>query len=414
MKYSLITDTRASSESFNTLKKAITELYPDFSFEKTVRAEGESETAIYARGDERIFAELNYGTHEVRVSSDIPVPELAEFFKLSRKAAEKEYVSDRVKLLPFKYVGGGVKLHPFKSPRFWKYVIIPAALLLVSAIILIIEYFDFEMLILPILFLVMLVPIFASALGWIWFIPVLPAAIAAARFKKEKLYKLIVTAMPLVSAVRLCIAYPDTCGSVYQSMPYIPETLLYALRGAYLEIVILLLFMYILALPYMITDDIAGAVCENNGGKRPRKRFSALCWTVSVVVSITAVCISGHFAVIENQKQEAERIAVLAEEREERSREYDRIYEEYGLDMIVAAKYSADHRYYDWYNCPDSAMKPVWERLFLSGNVNSRLAYSIEDGCVQISFGYFIYYIYPDMNEVWYDGKTICYGGETI
>ena len=403
MKYSLITDTRASSESFSTLKKAITELYPDFSFEKTVRAEGESETAIYARGDERIFAELNYGTHEVRVSSDIPVPELAEFFKLSRKAAEKEYVHDRIKLISF------------KSPRFWKYVIIPAALLLVPAIILIIEYFDFEMLILPILLSAWMVPILASALGWIWFIPVLPAAIAAARFKKGKLYKLIVTAMPLVSAVRLCIAYPDTCGSVYQSMPYILEALLYALRGAYLEIVILLLFMYILALPYMITDDIAGAVCENNGGKRPRKRFSALCWTVSVVVSIVAVCISGHFAIIENQKQEAEQMTVLAEERKERSREYDRIYEEYGLDMIVAAKYSADHRYYDWYNCPDSAMKPVWERLFLSGNANSRLAYSIEDGCVQISFGSsFTYYIYPDMNEIRYDGKTIYYGGETI
>ncbi|MDE6596993.1 MAG: hypothetical protein K2K44_13415 [Oscillospiraceae bacterium] len=402
MKYSLITDTRASSESFNTLKKVITELYPDFSFEKTVRTEGESEMAVYARGDERICAEINYENREVRVSSDIPMPELAEFFKLSKKAATKEYVSDRI------------NLRPFKNPRFWKYVIIPAALLLASTIICVVSsfpYFDFEMLILPLLMPVMLVGIFAPALGWIWFIPVLPAAIAAACFKKEKLYKLIVTAMPLLSAVRLCIAYPDICAELYESIPYIPEALLYA----FFVIVIVLFIIYVLALPYMITDDIAGAVCEHSGGKRPRKRFSALCWTVSVIVSITAVCISGHFAVIENKIEEEERITVLAEEREDRSREYDRIYEEYGADMTAVAEYSAEHRYYDWYNCPDPVMKSVWERLFLSENAYSDLAFSEEEGYVQISFGsFFTYQIYPDMNEVRYNGKTISYGGETV
>ncbi len=173
--------------------------------------------------------------------------------------------------------------------------------------------------------------------------------------------------------------------------------------------------MYILALPYMITDDIAGAVCEKNGGKRPRKLFSALCWTVSVIVSITAVCVSGHFAAIENEKEETERITVLAEEREERSREYDRIYEEYGADMTAVAEYSAEHRYYDWYNCPEPVMEPVWERLFLSGNAYTDLAFSEEYGYVQISLGSsFSYQIYPDMNEVRYDGRTISYGGETI
>ncbi len=189
MKYSLITDTRASSESFGTLKKAITGLYPDFSFERTVRTEGESETAIYARGNERICAEMNYENREVRVSSDIPIPELAEFFKLSKKAATKEYMRDRV------------KLHPFRNPRFRKYVIIPAVLLLASAIIYIVAsfpYFNFGTLFLPLVMSAVLVRIVAPALGCIWFVPVLPVAIAAACFKKGKLYKLIVTAMPLL------------------------------------------------------------------------------------------------------------------------------------------------------------------------------------------------------------------------
>lgn len=398
MKYSLITDTRASSESFSTLKKAITELYPDFSFERTIRTEGESETAIYARGDERICAEINYEKREVRVSSDIPMPELAELFKLSKKAAEKESIRDRVKLRPL-----------FQNPRFWKYVIIPAVLLLASTIIYVIAslpYFDFETLILPVVLSAFLVRVFAPALGWIWFIPVLTAAIAAACFKRGKLYKLIAAVMPLLSAVRLCIAYPDICAAVYENMPYISEALLYAK----FEIVIVFLIIYVLALPYMITDDIAGAVCENSGGKRPRKLFSALCRTVSLIVSITAVCISGHFAVIENEKEEAERITVLSEEREELSREYDRIYEEYDADMISVAEYSVEHRYYDWYNCPEPAMKPVWERLFLSENAYTDLAFSEEGGYMQILFGSsFAYQIYPEMNEVWYNGKTISY-----
>lgn len=398
MKYSLITDTRASSESFSTLKKAITELYPDFSFERTIRTEGESETAIYVRGDERICAEINYEKREVRVSSDIPMPELAELFKLSKKAAEKEYIRGRVKLRPL-----------FQNPRFRKYVIIPAVLLLASTIIYVIAslpYFDFETLILPLVLSAFLVRVFAPALGWIWFIPVLTAAIAAACFKRGKLYKLIAAVMPLLSAVRLCIAYPDICAAVYE---YMPEALLYSFL-TFPEIVSVFLIIYVLALPYMITDDIAGAVCENSGGKRPRKLFSALCWTVSVIVSITAVCISGHFAVIENEKEEAERITVLAEEREELSREYDRIYEEYGADMTAVAEYSAEHRYYDWYNCPEPAMKPVWERLFLSGNAYGSLFFSEEEGYVQISLGSsFTYQIYPEMNEVWYNGKTISY-----
>lgn len=404
MKYSLIIDTRASSESFGALKKAITELYPDFSFEKTIKTEGESETAIYAGGDERICAEINYENREVRVSSDIPMPELAELFKLPEKAAAKEYMGGRVKLLPF------------KNPRFWKYVIIPAVLLLATAIICIIDsfpYVDFYTLIAPILMPAMVVRISAPMLGWIWFIPVLPAALAAACFKRGKLYKLIAAAMPLLSAVRLCIAYPDICAGVYGSIPYILEALLDAVL-AY-EIVIVLLIMYVLALPYMITDDIAGTVCENSGGKRPRKLFSALCWTVSVIVSIAAVCISGHFAAVENEKEEAEQITVLAEEREERSREYDRIYEEYGADMTAVAEYSAEHRYYDWYNCPEPAMEPVWERLFLSENAYSSLTFGEEEGYVQISMGsYFTYQIYPDTDLVLYNGKTVSYGGETV
>lgn len=403
MKYSLITDTRASSESFSTLKKAITELYPDFSFEKTTRAEGESETAIYARGDERICAEMNYENREVRVSSDIPLPELAEFFKLSQKAAKKEYMRGRVKLLRF------------QSPRFWKYVIIPAVLLFASAIIYIIASFPYYSgaLFMPLVMSAVLVRIFAPLLGWIWFIPVLPAAIAAARFKKGKLYKLIVAAMPLLSAIRLCIAYPDICAAIYERIPYIPEVLLYAITD--FVIVIVFLAMYVLALPYMIMDDIAGAVCEDSGGKRPRKLFSALCWTVSVIVSIAAVFISGHFAVIENEKEEAEYMTVLAEKRENLSREYDRIYEEYGADMTVVAEYSAEHRYYNWYNCPEPAMESVWERLFLSENASGSLAFGREEGYVQISFGSsFTYYIYPDMNEIRYNGKTISYGGETV
>lgn len=405
MKYSLITDTRASSESFSTLKKAITELYPDFSFEKTIKADGESETAIYARGDERICTEINYENREVRVSSDIPMPELAELFKLSKKAAAKEYTRGRV------------KLRPSQNPRFWKYVIIPAVLLLASTIICIIAsfpYFGFDALILPILLSAVSVSIFAPALGWIWFIPALPAAIAAACFKKGKLYKFIAAAMPLLGAIRLCIAYPDICAEVYESIPYIPEALLYSVLTGF-EIVVVFLIMYVLALPYMITDDIAGAVCEYSGGKRPRKLFSALCWTVSVIVSIAAVCISGHFAFIENNREEAERITVLAEERKERDLEYDRIYEEYGADMAAVAEYSSEHRYYDWYNCPEPVMEPVWERLFLSENAHSSLAFSEEEGYVQISLdSFYTYYIYPDMNEVRYNGKTISYGGETV
>lgn len=404
MKYSLIIDTRASSESFSTLKKAITELYPDFSFEKTIRAEGKSETAIYARGDERICAEINYEKQEVRVSSDIPMPELAEFFKLSKKAA-MEYMCDRV------------KLRPLQNPRFRKYVIIPAVLLLASTITYIIAsfpYFDFDTLILPILLSAVVVRILAPVLGWIWFIPALPAAIAAACFKKGKLYKFIVTAIPLLSAIRLCITYPDICAAIYKSIPYIPEKLLYIVLTDF-EIVIVFLIIYVIALPYMITDDIAGAVCEYSGSKRPRKLFSALCWTVSVIVSIAAVCISGHFAFIENEKEEAERITVLAEEQENRSREYDRIYEEYGADMTAVAEYSAEHRYYDWYNCPEPVMEPVWERLFLQENAYSSLAFNEEEGYVQISFGsFFTYHIYPNMNEVQYNGKTISYGGETV
>lgn len=405
MKYSLIIDTHASSESFNTLKKAITELYPDFSFEKTIRTDGESETAIYAGGDKRICAEINYENREVRVSSDIPIPELAEFFKLSKKAAAKEYTRDRV------------KLHPFQNPRFWKYVIIPAVLLLASTIICIIAsfpYFGFDMLVLPILLSAVSMGISAPVLGWIWFIPVLPAAIAAACFKKGKLYKFIAAAMPLLGAIRLCIAYPDICAEVYESIPYIPEALLYSVLSDF-EIVIVFLIMYVLALPYMIIDDIAGAVCEYSGGNRPRKLFSAMCWTVSVIVSTAAVCISGHFVSIENNREEAERMTVLAEEREEHSREYDRIYEEYSADMTAIAEYSSEHRYYDWYNCPDPAMEPVWERLFLSGNADSSLVFREEEGCIQISLdSFYTYYIYPDMNEVQYNGKTVSYGGETL
>ena len=398
MKYSLITDNRANSESFSTLKNAITELYPDFSFEKTVRAEGESETAIYARGDQRICAELNYGTREVRVSSDIPVPELAKYFKLSGTAAKKEYAQDRIKLLRLRH------------PHLWKYVIIPAILLLASTIICIIAtlpYFGSDTLFFPIILSVEAVCTCAPVLGWIWFIPVLPAAIAAACFKKEKLYKLIVTAMPLVGAIRLCIFYPDICRSIYKEIPYIPTFLLLAVF-TYFAIVIVFLILYVIALPYMITDDIAGAVCEHCGGKRPRKLFSALCWTVSIIVSIAAVCISGHFADIEHKKDTAELTAVRDEERAERSLEYDRIYEKYGTDIIGVAEYSVEHRYYDWYNCPDPVMKPAWERLFMSEYADSSLTYNEEWGYVKISLDdSFNYYVYPETNEIHYDNGTI-------
>lgn len=405
MKYSLIVSDFADPEMFGNLKKAITELYPDFSFERTIREEGGAETAVYASGDKRICAEINYATKKVQASSDIPVPELTEYFGLSKYAAKK----------------AKKRLPDFRSPKIWKYVIIPAALFLLSVIADLIGSFpdfSFYSVALPFQLSVLAAYIFAYTLGWIWFIPLLTAAIAAARFKKDKLCKLFTAAVPLLGAVRLCIAYPDMCESIYMEITYIPTALLYSGIG---EVIFFLLAIYVLVLPYMAANDIAGSVCERSGGRRPKKLFTALCWTVSAVVSITAVCVTGLFTGIENQRQEAERITVLAEEEEKQSLEYDRIYEEYGNDMIIAAEYSARHRYYDWYNCPEPAMEDVWERLFKSeDSIYSELEYKHSEDGIYIDvviddpdYAYH-YYIYPDTKEVRYDGKTVYFGGETV
>lgn len=405
MKYSLTVSDFADPEMFGNLKKAITELYPDFSFERTIREEGGAETALYVCGDKHICAEINYATKKVQASSDIPVPELTEYFGLSKNAAKK----------------AKKRLPDFRSPKIWKYVIIPAALFLLSVIVDLIGSFpdfSFYSVALPFQVSVLAAYIFAYTLGWIWFIPLLTAAIAAARFKKDKLCKLIAAAVPLLGAARLCIAYPDMCESIYRDITYIPTALPYYGTG---EVISLLLATYVLVLPYMAANDISGAVCVKSGGKRPRKLFTALCWTVSAVVSITAVCVTGIFTQMEDFVEDAEYSAASAEEQEQRSLEYNRISFEYGKDMLTAAEYAVQHRYYNWENCPEPSMKAVWEKLFKPENTFcSELEYKhSEDGgyvdMVIEDSGYkYHYYVYPDKNVVRYNGETVYFGGETV
>lgn len=402
MKYSVTVSDYADPASFAELKNAVAELYPDFSFERTIKEEGEAETALYSDGVRHICAEINYATKKVQASSDIPIPELTEYFGLSQNAAKK----------------AKKRLPDFRSPKIWKYVIIPAALLLLSVIVALIGSFpdlSFYSVALPFQVSVLAAYIFAYTLGWIWFIPLLTAAIAAARFKKDKLCKLIAAAVPLLGAARLCIAYPDMCESIYMEITCIPMALRYA--GAD-EVIFFLLAAYVLILPYMAANDIAGSVCERSGGKRPKKLFTALCWIISAVVSITAVCVTGIFANLEDIREEAAYSAELEEQAEQRSIEYDRIYMEYGGDMLAAAGYSVQHRYYDWYNCPEPSMENVWERLFNSeGLYYTELKYTPakNGGYVKMSTVTCLdYYIYPDTREICYDGKTVCFGGETV
>lgn len=398
MKYSLTVSDFADPEMFGNLKKAITELYPDFSFERTIKEEGGAETALYVCGDKHICAEINYATKKVQASSDIPVPELTEYFGLSKNAAK-----EAKKGLP-----------DFPSPKIWKYIIIPAALLLLSVTAALIGSFpdlSFYSVALPFQVSVLAAYIFAYTLGWIWFIPLLTAAIAAARFKKDKLCKLIAAAVPLLGAARLCIAYPDMCESIYRDITYIPTALPYYGTG---EVISLLLATYVLVLPYMAANDISGAVCVKSGGKRPRKLFTALCWTVSAVVSITAVCATGIFTYMdyrredeEYRREEAEYSAARAEEKEQLTHEYERILNKYSEDMLAAAKYSVQHRYYGWYNCPEPSMEAVWERLFKSARPdNSKLKYRCtEDGnyidiAIEDPNYEYHFQVFPDTNRI--------------
>lgn len=346
----------AGQRTMSGLCAKITELYPNIKLDEIKKYGDSSEMARLSDGEKRITAELDTASGRVTLASDIPLKELYEHYyaleiesddggnaELSRHRA-----AERFRRLPSRLLG------LFKKPAFIKYAVIPIALIAACSL-LYVDPFFYALLSAVGIFLGL-----GAFLGWIWWLPVIPAALLSAYGKSGFVTKAItMSLLPMGAAYFSAVQFRT--GAFYW------EEFRIILLGLGIFSFGSLLTIYILLMPIMAIDDICQHRRKVIHGKGCSFWRSAAGWAYAVVGSAAIMLISfavGNYADSAEVKvgqmlYDAEAVC-YSTVREK----YDTFY---GDDMQAVAEYAVRYGCTDWAECPDESLEASWTRLTEAG-----------------------------------------------
>lgn len=346
----------AGQRTMSGLCAKITELYPNIKLDEIKKYGDSSEMARLSDGENRITAELDTASGRVTLASDIPLKELYEHYyaleiesddggnaELSRHRA-----AERFRRLPSRFLG------LFKKPAFIKYAVIPIALIAACSL-LYVDPFFYALLSAVGIFLGL-----GAFLGWIWWLPVIPAALLSAYGKSGFVTKAItMSLLPMGAAYFSAVQFRT--GAFYW------EEFRIILLGLGIFSFGSLLTIYILLMPIMAIDDICQHRRKVIHGKSCSFWRSAAGWAYAVVGSAAIMLISfavGNYAdsaevQVGQMLYDAEAVC-YSTVREK----YDTFY---GDDMQAVAGYAVRYGCTDWAECPDESLEASWTRLTEAG-----------------------------------------------
>lgn len=346
----------AGQRTMSGLCAKIAELYPNIKLDEIKKYGDSSEMARLSDGEKRITAELDTASGRVTLASDIPLKELYEHYyaleiesddggnaELSRHRA-----AERFRRLPSRLLG------LFKKPAFIKYAVIPIALIAACSL-LYVDPFFYALLSAVGIFLGL-----GAFLGWIWWLPVIPAALLSAYGKSGFVTKAItMSLLPMGAAYFSAVQFRT--GAFYW------EEFRIILLGLGIFSFGSLLTIYILLMPIMAIDDICQHRRKVIHGKGCSIGHSAAGWAYAVVGSAAIMLISfavGNYAdsaevQVGQMLYDAEAVC-YATVREK----YDTFY---GDDMQAVAEYAVRYGCTDWAECPDESLEASWTRLTEAG-----------------------------------------------
>ncbi len=346
----------AGQRTMSGLCAKITELYPNIKLDEIKKYGDSSEMARLSDGENRITAELDTASGRVTLASDIPLNELYEHYyaleiesddggnaELSRHRA-----AERFRRLPSRFLG------LFKKPAFIKYAVIPIALIAACSL-LYVDPFFYALLSAVGIFLGL-----GAFLGWIWWLPVIPAALLSAYGKSGFVTKAItMSLLPMGAAYFSAVQFRT--GAFYW------EEFRIILLGLGIFSFGSLLTIYILLMPIMAIDDICQHRRKVIHGKSCSFWRSAAGWAYAVVGSAAIMLISfavGNYAdsaevQVGQMLYDAEAVC-YSTVREK----YDTFY---GDDMQAVAGYAVRYGCTDWAECPDESLEASWTRLTEAG-----------------------------------------------
>lgn len=346
----------AGQRTMSGLCAKITELYPNIKLDEIKKYGDSSEMARLSDGEKRITAELDTASGRVTLASDIPLKELYEhYYALEIESDDggnaelsRHRTAERFRRLPSRLLG------LFKKPAFIKYAVIPIALIAACSL-LYVDPFFYALLSAVGIFLGL-----GAFLGWIWWLPVIPAALLSAYGKSGFVTKAItMSLLPMGAAYFSAVQFRT--GAFYW------EEFRIILLGLGIFSFGSLLTIYILLMPIMAIDDICQHRRKVIHGKGCSFWRSAAGWAYAVVGSAAIMLISfavGNYAdsaevQVGQMLYDAEAVC-YSTVREK----YDTFY---GDDMQAVAEYAVRYGCTDWAECPDESLEASWTRLTEAG-----------------------------------------------
>lgn len=346
----------AGQRTMSGLCAKIAELYPNIKLDEIKKYGDSSEMARLSDGEKRITAELDTASGRVTLASDIPLKELYEhYYALEIESDDggnaelsRHRTAERFRRLPSRLLG------LFKKPAFIKYAVIPIALIAACSL-LYVDPFFYALLSAVGIFLGL-----GAFLGWIWWLPVIPAALLSAYGKSGFVTKAItMSLLPMGAAYFSAVQFRT--GAFYW------EEFRIILLGLGIFSFGSLLTIYILLMPIMAIDDICQHRRKVIHGKGCSFWRSAAGWAYAVVGSAAIMLISfavGNYAdsaevQVGQMLYDAETVC-YSTVREK----YDTFY---GDDMQAIAEYAVRYGCTDWTECPDESLEASWTRLTEAG-----------------------------------------------
>lgn len=346
----------AGQRTMSGLCAKITELYPNIKLDEIKKYGDSSEMARLSDGENRITAELDTASGRVTLASDIPLKELYEhYYALEIESDDggnaelsRHRTAERFRRLPSRLLG------LFKKPAFIKYAVIPIALIAACSL-LYVDPFFYALLSAVGIFLGL-----GAFWGWIWWLPVIPAALLSAYGKSGFVTKAItMSLLPMGAAYFSAVQFRT--GAFYW------EEFRIILLGLGIFSFGSLLTIYILLMPIMAIDDICQHRRKVIHGKGCSIGHSAAGWAYAVVGSAAIMLISfavGNYAdsaevQVGQMLYDAEAVC-YSTVREK----YDTFY---GDDMQAVAEYAVRYGCTDWAECPDESLEASWTRLTEAG-----------------------------------------------
>lgn len=346
----------AGQRTMSGLCAKIAELYPNIKLDEIKKYGDSSEMARLSDGEKRITAELDTASGRVTLASDIPLKELYEhYYALEIESDDggnaellRHRAAERFRRLPSRFLG------LFKKPAFIKYAVIPIALIAACSLLYVDQFF-YALLSAVGIFLGL-----GAFLGWIWWLPVIPAALLSAYGKSGFVTKAItMSLLPMGAAYFSAVQFRT--GAFYW------EEFRIILLGLGIFSFGSLLTIYILLMPIMAIDDICQHRRKVIHGKGCSIGHSAAGWAYAVVGSAAIMLISfavGNYAdsaevQVGQMLYDAEAVC-YSTVREK----YDTFY---GDDMQAVAEYAVRYGCTDWAECPDESLEASWTRLTEAG-----------------------------------------------